>query len=241
MAVRLLALALWLLLCLLGYGVWPSARRRARWAQRFLGQAAGIVGVKVRTIGAPAAAPLLLLANHVSWIDIFALAGETGTAFVAHDGLASHPLLRWLCRLNRTVFIARHKRGSVGEQTGQLRRALEEDGAVTLFPEGTTGDGTALLPFKSSLLGAIEDAAHHLSAQPVLLDYGSEAASVAWFGDEHGVTNFLRMLARARPIALTVQFLAPLEPAERASRKTMASAAREHILAAKAAAQRVAL
>ena len=115
----------------------------------------GSRGCGMTTRGERARRGALLVANHVSWIDIPAMAATTGTAFVGHDGLASMPLLKWLCAMNDTVFVARHDRTSVARQVEQVRAALSETGALTIFPEGTTSDGTGLLPFKSSLLSAL--------------------------------------------------------------------------------------
>lgn len=190
--------------------------------------------------------PLLLLANHVSWIDILAIAGTSGSAFVAHSGLAAFAPLRWLCGLNRTIFIDRTRRDGLATEPGKLRAALAHGGVLTLFPEGTTGDGTTLAAFKSSLLAALAPPPAALIAQPVWLDYGVEAADIAWVGAESGWANALRVLARAAPITLDLHFLDPLAPAECVSRKAMAAAARARIAAAMAGnaregAQRVAL
>ena len=135
--------------------------------------------------------------------------------------------------MNDTVFIARHDRTSVADQVEQVRAAIAETGALTFFPEGTTSDGTGLLPFKSSLLSAVENLARSVPVQPVLLEY-AEAPGIAWVGEEHGLDNFKRILARGRPVRLTIRFLPPLEGAALTNRKTMAAAAREAILRAMA-------
>ena len=92
----------------------------------------------------------------ISWIDIPALAGATGAAFVAHDGLAQIGPLRWLCALNDTVFVSRTNRLGIAGQINELRDALAETWAITIFPEGTTTDGSKLLPFKSPLLQVLD-------------------------------------------------------------------------------------
>jgi 1-acyl-sn-glycerol-3-phosphate acyltransferase len=211
----------------------PFAARNPipRW---FLRAIAAIAGLRVRIVGRHAAKRTFFLANHISWLDIPAMAGVTGTAFIAHDGLASIGPLRWLCGLNDTVFIARHDRRSVARQVEQIRTALLETGALTIFPEGTTSDGTALLPFKSSLLSALEADADHIPVQPVWLDYGDETRGIAWVGAEPGLDNALGILARWRPIRLTITFLPPLDANERANRKSMARAA-SHAIAARIA------
>ena len=236
-AVRLGAMVAWLAACvpfhyLCRIGLrWPGSSPRP-WPRRFLGGICWIAGVEIAVEGSCSRKGAFLLANHVSWIDITALAGVSGTAFVAHDGLAGIPLLRWLCSLNDTVFIARHDRASVHRQVEQVRVAVGESGALTIFPEGTTSDGTGLLPFKSSLLSALDPSPADIAIQPVLLDYGAETTDIAWTDHEPGLANFLRIVARARPVQLSVRFLPPLDGAALANRKTIAAAAREAILLA---------
>jgi 1-acyl-sn-glycerol-3-phosphate acyltransferase len=169
----------------------------------------------------------LLLANHLSWLDIMALAAASRTVFVAHSGLAVSPALKWLCEQNGTIFIARHQRHTVADQVGQVREALGER-RLTIFPEGTTNDGRELLPFKSALLSAVGQLPANVPVQPVALVY-DEAESIAWVGAEPGLTNAFKILARTRPVHLTVRFLRPLTGAALSDRKAMAAAAREAI------------
>lgn len=229
---RLSAMLLLLLVCVPLYYLHRLLRLHNPWPRVFLGGVAWIAGVALAYRGGKVRRGAFLLANHVSWIDIPALAWASGTAFVAHDGLAAMPLLKTLCEMNDTVFIARHERRSVTKQIADVRTALSDTGALTIFPEGTTSDGTGLLPFKSSLLSAIEPIPEGIAIQPVLLDYGAEAAEIAWIGDEHGLDNFLRILARGRPVSLTLHFLEPLTGEELTNRKTIAATAREELLTA---------
>lgn len=229
---RVSGMIAFLLLCLLPFYLCRLLRLPNPWPRIFLGGIGWIAGVDVRLRGEKVHRGAFLLANHVSWIDIPAIAGATGSAFVGHDGLASMPLLKWLCSLNDTVFVARHDRTSVHAQVEAVRTAISDTGALTIFPEGTTSDGTGLLPFKSSLLSALDPLPAGIAVQPVLLDYGVEAAAIAWVGEEHGLDNFLRILARPHPVRLTLHFLPVLEGEALASRKTIAQAAREAMLRA---------
>lgn len=210
--------------------VWRAVDAGRWWPRVFLSAIGAIAGLHLRIEGKPASGALLL-ANHVSWLDIPALAHATGSAFVAHDGLAAFPLLKWLCEMNDTVFVARHDRASIARQVQQVRAAMDRRGSLTLFPEGTTSDGTGLLPFKSSLLSALDPLPEGVVVQPVLLAY-EDAARIAWVGEEHGLDNFKRILARLRPIRLTLVFLPPLAGAALADRKAISAAARTEIAAA---------
>jgi 1-acyl-sn-glycerol-3-phosphate acyltransferase len=219
-----------LLVCIPFYYLFWLLRGPNPWPRVFLGGVAMIAGVTVIPKGHKPTGPVFLIANHVSWIDIPAISWITGSAFVGHDGLASMPLLKWLCKMNDTVFVARYDRTTVADQAAQVRHAMDDTHALTIFPEGTTSDGTGLLPFKSSLLAAFEPLPDGVAIQPVLLDYGVEAAEIAWVGEEHGLDNFLRVLVRREPVKVQVKFLPPLSGVALENRKTIAAAARNAIL-----------
>jgi 1-acyl-sn-glycerol-3-phosphate acyltransferase len=193
----------------------------------FLAAVGWLCGLRVRTVGKPAQAPVLFLANHLSWLDILALAGMTRSVFAGKSDLAGHPFLRWLCDQNDTLFLQRDRRQTVAQQVEEVRAALASR-PLTIFPEGTTSGGAALLPFKSSLLSAGEAA--HVTVQPVALDY-EDAAEIAW-GDEAGLSNVWTILARKRPVRLTIRFLEPLTGDAATQRKPMAAAAQANIAAA---------
>ena len=233
LALRVAAMAMLLLICIPLYYAWRvSGATINPWPRRFLAGIGRIAGIRVRLVGTPARRGAFLLANHVSWMDIPVLSAATGAAFVGHDGLAMVPLLRWLCKMNDTVFVARHDRATVAAQIEQVREALRDTGALAIFPEGTTSDGSGLLPFKSSLLSALDPVPPGIAVYPVWLDYGPCSAEVAWVGEEHGLDNFRRIVARARPVEVTVHFLPPLADAQLANRKTMAAGARQAIVGA---------
>lgn len=227
---RIASMLALLIVCLPFYYLWRLLGLPRFWPRVFLAGVGVIAGLRITVRGKASRLPLLI-ANHVSWLDIPALARATGTAFVGHSGLAQMTLLRHLCAMNDTVFIARHDRASVAEQIEQVRTAISDTGALTIFPEGTTSDGVALLPFKSSLLSAAETLPPGVAVQPVLLQY-QEAPDVAWVGDEHGLANFLRILARVRPVRLTLHFLPALKGPALADRKAIAGAAQAAIAAA---------
>jgi lyso-ornithine lipid O-acyltransferase len=224
--------ALWLLifaLVIIPHFLFLALGKRDIVPPFFLGMLGRIAGVRTRVIGTPRT-NALLLGNHLSWLEILALSGVTDTAFVAHDGLSQNPALAWLCRQNETLFITRNQRGTVATQIDQVMKRLGHR-QLTIFPEATTGDGRTLLPFRSSLLSAVERLPHDIPVQPFALAF-VEAHAIAWVGDEPGLANFRKIMARTRPIDLTIHFLEPLAGDELANRKTMAATAQARIAAA---------
>lgn len=227
-------MAVWLVACVLLYYLLALLPGRNPVPPVFLAGIAFIAGVEIAVEGSRPhgrSGRAMLLANHVSWIDIPALAATTRSAFVAHDGLQGHPVLKRLCEMNDTVFIARSQRGTVSRQVDQIRAAIDECDVLTLFPEGTTGPGDALLPIKSSLLSAIDPPPEGVPIVPVLLHY-RDPQDIAWTGSEPGVDNFMRILSRTRPVRLTVRFLPALQGDEVANRKAMAAALKTRLSAA---------
>lgn len=226
---RLLAWLTILLVCVALFYLWRLLPVANPWPRRFLGAFGWVGGARVRMRGTPPEHGAVLIANHVSWLDIPVLAGATGTAFVAHSGLAENRWLERLCAMNGTVFVARDERGSVAEQVRQVREALGGERMLTIFAEGTTSDGIGLLPFKSALLSALDPPPPGIVVQPVWIDYGPQADRMAWFGDEPGLANVLRTLARRGSLPVTLHFLEPFAPAAAGSRKAIAAEARQRI------------
>ena len=210
--------------------LWRLTGRRSPWPSRFLGAAGRACGARWRRSGEPVRRHIFLVSNHLSWLDIFVLGGASGTAFVAKAELATHPVVRWLVDLNRTIYVARDDRLGVGHQVARVRDALAEGHPVAIFPEGTTGDGNGLLPFKSAMLKVIDPPPPGVQVQPVLLHYGEATRSVAW-GDEPGLSNIFRILA-GRSFPVTAHFLDPFDPAAFGGRKAIASECRVRIEAA---------
>ncbi len=198
----------------------------------FLRYAGRISGARVRKIGTPLRRDVFFIANHVSWIDILTLAGASGTAFVAKAELAETPIVGWLSRLNRTVFVKRENRLDVALQINLLREALADNWSVTVFPEGTTTDGQSLLPFKTSMLSVLEPPPPGVMVQPVLIDYGAVGEEIGWVGSESGVNNAKRILSRKGSFELRLHFLEPFSPEDFRGRKAIGARARAAIEAA---------
>ena len=200
--------------------------RRSPWPRWFLAAAAWIIGARARIASDRTRPHTLLIANHTSWLDILVLGGSLNCAFVSKDQLG-HPLVHWLADQNSTVYVKRTHLKGAKDQAVALARALEEGTKpITVFPEGTTGPGTHLLPFRSTLLEAANFAAKDVEIRPVVMDYGTAAAEIGWHA-ESGKNNILRLLGRRGTIAVNVTVLPPLDRS--ADRKQLALEAREQI------------
>jgi 1-acyl-sn-glycerol-3-phosphate acyltransferase len=202
--------------------------RRSSWPRRFLGGAAWLIGARVRLVGDPLRPHSLLVPNHVSWLDILVLGGATGCRFVSKDRLG-HPFVHWLADQNATIYVERQNRRAADRQTERIAAALHEAQPVAVFPEGTTGPGDRLLPFRPTLLEAAARAEKEVEIRPVAIDYGLAATEVGWF-EEPGTSNIKRILGRRGTLPVTIHLL----PAMRhdGDRKRLAAAVAESIAGA---------
>lgn len=225
-AARLTGLALLLLACLPAHLI-ARLFGRSPVPPLFLGWCGWIIGARVRTVGAPVRAPSLIVANHISWMDILVLGGACRCAFVSKDDLGPG-VLHWLADQNHTLYVKRSDRRGSKEQALAIARALEGPQPVALFPEGTVGPGDALLPFRPTLLEAASFAGPKVEIRPVALDY-ADATEISWH-DEGARENFLRLLGRRGTTKVTVHLLPPLERGM--NRKALAAAAHQAIAGA---------
>lgn len=231
-SIRVLWLALPLAILLPLHFIWHLLKLPSPWAMLFLRIAARAMGARVKSHGTPVRRDVLFVANHLSWHDIPILGGITGSAFVAQDGVRKWPIIGWLATLNRTIFISRTHKQNVAQQIAELREAFEQNWSVTLFPEGTTSDGSGLLPFKQSLFESLAPPPKPMLVQPVLLDFGSVAHDIAWIGEETGWQSAWRAFTRPGSYDVNVYFLEAFDPSFFADRKQLCTEAHHRVLAA---------
>lgn len=207
-----------------------DARQRwlvKRWSRRLL----RILKVQARVDGElVGGGNVLVVANHISWLDVFVLNAHHPVRFVAKSELARWPVVSQMMRGAGTVFIQRERRRDTHRVNHQVARVLADGHVVAIFPEGTTTDGTEILPFKSSLLQPIVETRGHV--QPVAIRYrtpdGALSVAPAYVGDTTFAESFWSVCG-AR--ALTVELLArPVLPAMHARhRRDLAKAAEASI------------
>ena len=215
------------------------ARRKGHspWPQYFLRRAAHHAGFDIRIEGTPLLHDVFFVGNHLSWIDILAMGGTTGCAFISKDDVKGAPIVGWLAAQNNTIFVARQRRGEVSGQIDAVRDALAAHQPIALFPEGTTGDGKALLPFKPALFSVLLPPPRAILIQPVVIDYGDAAQLVAWADGESGIANARRILGAPGRRTVTLHFLAPFDPGDHPDRKALSAESRARIEAALASRQ----
>ncbi|MDZ7588504.1 MAG: lysophospholipid acyltransferase family protein [Parasphingorhabdus sp.] len=211
--------------------LWQLLRLPTPWPQLFLRATAYICGARVSTKGKRLRRDVIYASNHMSWLDIPVIAGATGCTFIANDGIESWPIVGWLCRVNRVIFVSRTDRMKVGDQIAQVRAALEDNYPITIFPEGTTTDGTYLLPFKPSLFAVVAPPPKQMMIQPLWLDYHGAGPEFAWIGEETAPDNARRIFARGRAIRATLHFLEPFDPSALGDRKAICAEVERRIQA----------
>lgn len=178
--------------------------------------------------------PALLVSNHVSYLDIIVLSSVAPASFVAKSEVARWPYVGLLAKLQRTVFVDR-RRSSTAVQRDAIQRRLEAGDVLILFPEGTSGDGNRVLPFKTALFSVAErrvgDAP--LTVQPVTITYTrldgiplghAFRPLLAWYGDMELGPHLWTFLGLGR-VRAEVDFHPPIDMDRCGNRRAMAAAA----------------
>ena len=154
--------------------------------------------------------PSLVVMNHVSWIDIFALNAVLPVTFVAKSEIRQWPLVGWLVSGTRTIFIERGSRHAVRSVNHEMVRRITAGEHVAFFPEGTTSDGQGLLPFHASLFAiALE---HPIDVIPMTIRYGQQgrpSTIPAYIGDQTLVDS-MRAILSARGLSVALECCGPI-------------------------------
>lgn len=182
------------------------ARTFPHWYHR---QVCRIVGVRLDVDGEIARQDgVLVVSNHVSWLDITVLSAVAPVSFVAKREVSTWPFVKWLAKLQRSVFVDRERRSQVGTKANEILDRLEQGDHVVFFAEGTSSDGNGVLPFRSALFGAVkapggEPAGENVSVQTLALAYTKVYGlplgrrgrpQVAWYGDMDMASHAWRLL-----------------------------------------------
>ena len=200
---------------------------RIRWWSAGLLQA---IGMTLKVSGSARPGATLLVANHISWIDIAAIhAAAPHARFVSKSDVLRWPLLGWMIRNAGTLFIERERKRDAVRVVHAMAQALRDGDSVAVFPEGTTGRGPELLPFHANLLQAA--VATGTPVQPVVLRFADAAQAyspaVVYIGDTSLLQSIWRV-ASARGLHAHVELL-PAVATAHADRRALAAHLRELI------------
>ena len=208
---------------------WRLGRSAAPWFQRL---ACAALGVEVRVHGRPAPGKRLIVANHVSWLDILTLGSVEPMTFLAKKEVGAPALGGRLARLQGIIFIDRGRRRCIPVVNAEIARAIVEGEPVVLFAEATTSDGNRILSFRSSHFEAARQAAAAGAAaiQPVFLNYSRigglpvarrDRPLFAWYGETTFMPHFRRFVA-VGPTRCDVHYGEPIPVSAEIGRKILA-------------------
>lgn len=189
----------------------PKEQRHQRvraWARELLKR----LGVELTIDGVPArAGPMLLVSNHVSWLDIVALHAACPCRFVSKADVHRWPVIGTLASGGGTLYIERRSRRDAMRVVHQMAQALKDGDVVAVFPEGTTGDGRSVLPFHANLIQAaisVDAPVQPVALRFVVGDSATPSRAVSYVGDESLLGSIWRTLC-ARDLRAVVVFGTP--------------------------------
>ena len=175
----------------------PNRDLKARWLQQVCQRALPVFGIELRVAG-PIPSSGLLVSNHLSYLDILILGATAPCVFVSKSEVRHWPVFGWFARLAGTLFVRRDRRSDVERANCELRRVMDTDGLVVLFPEGTTSDGRQVLPFRSALLQAAAEQRPAMTAAFIhySLKDGEVADEVCYWRDMTLLPHLLNLLGK---------------------------------------------
>jgi 1-acyl-sn-glycerol-3-phosphate acyltransferase len=206
--------------------------RRTEWVRRWSAHVPVIFNVRLNVKGEvpdTSAAGVMFVANHISWLDIYLLNAVCTARFVSKAEVRAWPVIGWLAVKVGTLFIERTRRYDTARANREVVDALRQGDCVAVFPEGTTSNGTLLLPFHTSLLQSAIDSGARLC--PVAIRYvhrdGTANLSPAYVGDMSFADSLRRILAEQELMA-EMTYLEPFSVQGR-SRRELAALAEQAI------------
>lgn len=214
---------------------WPMRHAIPRLYHRML---CALIGVRVHVVGAPPRQrPLLILANHSSWLDITVITSMLSVVFVAKSEVATWPLFGLLAKLQRSIFVDRQRRHKTGETSAEIARRLVDGDPVVLFAEGTSSDGNRVLPFRTALIGAAQELltvqnADRVTIQPLSVAYVGwqglpldrrQRTAVSWYGTVDLIPHLINIV-RSGAVDVVLTWGEPVTYDNHTDRKLLAKA-----------------
>ena len=218
------------LICLLIFPFLGQVRRMRLvgwWSARML----AVLGIRLQHRGSIAGGPVLLVANHISWLDILVINAVQPARFVSKSDVRHWPLLGWLVACGGTLFIERERKRDALRVLHQVAEALRAGEIIAVFPEGTTSDGHGVLPFHANLLQAA--IAAQAPVQTLALRYSDATQRVCQAAVYVGDTPLVASIwatAMAQGLQAQVQIAPPWGTAQDDDRRALAEHLRLQIL-----------
>lgn len=188
------------------------------------------LGIRLAVEGEVPAAPALIVANHVSWLDVLAISSVSPAGFLCKQEIAAWPAIGWLLRRADVVFMKRGSAFAAWRAMKELGRRIESGAPMAVFPEGTTTLGDEVKPFFPAMLQAAIDTG--CPVRPVAIAYADGSGSRSYACAYEGETSFvesLLVIASAASLTATISFLPELSAAALGGRKAAARHARAMI------------
>ena len=196
-----------------------------------------LLSIPVTRIGAPLLQPGAFVANHTSWLDIFALNSGQSLYFVSKSEVSNWPGIGLLAKATGTLFIRRESKEAVAQKK-LFGQRIKMGHRLLFFPEGTSTDGMRVLPFKSALFQAFFDSGLNSPCyiQPVTVTYfapkNEDPRFYGWWGDMSFAVHLLKTIASSRQGSIEVRYHEPLLVSNFAKRKELAIAAEKIVRSA---------
>jgi 1-acyl-sn-glycerol-3-phosphate acyltransferase len=208
-----------------------TLQQRAKWCHRWSKSYLRLLNIEVVSKGMPPAKGVLT-SNHLSYIDIIVLSSIYPQVFLSKADVRDWPLIGVLTRCAGTLFVRRERKADVADLQSSLLDVVSQGVPLTLFPEGTSSDGSKVMPFFSSFLEPAAKA--NWPVTPAWIGYrldegqGSVAEDICYWGDMTFGPHFIKLLKKKK-ICVTVMFGRPVESG--LNRKEMAAALHKEVSA----------
>ena len=208
-----------------------DAGARHRCVEVWAGQLLALTGIELDVGGAaPAAGPVLFVANHLSWLDIIVVHAASYCSFISKPDIGRWPVIRTLAGGADTLYVERGSRRDTHRMVGRMAERLRAGDSLAVFPEGTTGDGILLKPFHANLVQAAISAG--VPIQPLGIRFvdarSGRVSHAARYIDDDGLGESIVRILAAPPLRAILTFGEP-QPAAGRDRREWAAALREDI------------
>jgi len=217
---------------------------RGKLSMRYSRTVCALLNARINIVGTPPSHhSVLILSNHVSWLDILVITATVPVIFVAKSEVRRWPLIGWVARARGTVFVERDRRRQTAEAASDIAQYLAEGQSIVLFAEGTSSDGNRVLPFRPALVGALREALAQVEAgkriavQPLSVGYTGmlglpmgrqHRPVVAWYGDRDLFPHLVEFLRRGA-VDVTLTWGEPVEHDGGSDRKAVVQSLEEAV------------